>query len=82
MGQWIEVEGGRVWRVEVAAGNAYTARLHLMGIDLRPGQEIRLSNPGQEDSVVGPIEGNGEFGDGTTDGADLGLLLSAWGPCQ
>jgi hypothetical protein len=65
MGQWVDVPGGRVWRVEVAAGNAFTARLHLKGIDLPAGQEIRLSNPGQENSVVGPIEGTGEFGDGT-----------------
>jgi hypothetical protein len=65
MGQWIEVAGGRIWRVEITAGNAYTARLHLTGIDLPAGQELRLSNPGQDDSVVGPIAGTGEFGDGT-----------------
>ena len=71
MGQWIDVPGGRVWRLELLANNAYTARLHLTGIDLPAGQELRLSNPGQPDSVVGPIEGNGEFGDGTAWGMAL-----------
>ena len=65
MGQWVDVPGGRLWRVEIAAGNAFTARLHVKGINLPAGHELRLSNPGQEGSVVGPIEGTGEFGDGT-----------------
>jgi hypothetical protein len=67
-GQWLDVPGGRLWRLEIASGAAWTARLHLTGIDLADGQQLRLSNPGAEDSVVGPIEGVGQFGDG-----------SAWG---
>lgn len=70
-GQWIEVEGGRLWRVEVLSANAYTARLRLAGVNLPAGQQLRLSNPGQQESVIGPIEGVGEFGDGSAWGLAL-----------
>ena len=63
-GEWIPVEGGHVWRVVLASPNATTARLHLIGLDVPEGQEVRLSSPGWEDSVIGPIEGVGEFGTG------------------
>jgi hypothetical protein len=63
-GEWIEVEGGRLWRTRIASPNATTARLHLKGIDLPAGQQLRMSAPGWADSVIGPIEGAGEFGTG------------------
>ena len=63
-GEWIEVEGGRLWRTRIASPNATTARLHLKGIDLPAGQQLRMSAPGWADSVIGPIEGVGEFGTG------------------
>jgi hypothetical protein len=63
-GEWIDVEGGRLWRTVVSSSNATTARLHLTGIDLPAGQQMRLSSPGWADSVIGPIEGKGEFGNG------------------
>ncbi len=64
-GQWLDVPGGRLWRTEIVSHNAHTARLFLTGINLPAGQQMRLSSPGWADSVVGPIEGVGEFGDGT-----------------
>ena len=70
-GQWIDVPGGRLWRAEIASGSAWTARLHLTGIRLSAGQQLRLSNPGMADSVVGPIEGVGQFGDGSAWGLAL-----------
>ncbi|MBM4110913.1 MAG: hypothetical protein FJ254_06085 [Phycisphaerae bacterium] len=63
-GEWIDVEGGRLWRTRIASANATTARLHLKGIDLPAGQQLRMSAPGWADSVIGPIEGVGEFGTG------------------
>ncbi|MFZ9688951.1 MAG: hypothetical protein ACO3DS_03840 [Phycisphaerales bacterium] len=63
-GEWIDVEGGRLWRTVISSSNATTARLHLTGIDLPAGQQMRLSSPGWADSVIGPIEGKGEFGNG------------------
>ena len=70
-GQWLPVPGGHLWRIEVLSNNATTARLHLTGLNLPAGQQIRLSNPGFADSVVGPIEGVGEFGDGSMWGMSL-----------
>jgi len=63
-GEWINVEGGKVWRVVLASPNATTARLHLTGLNVPAGQEMRLSSPGWEETVIGPIEGVGEFGTG------------------
>ncbi len=63
-GEWIDVGGGRLWRTRIASPNATTARLHLKGIDLPAGQQLRMSAPGWADSVIGPIEGVGEFGTG------------------
>jgi len=63
-GEWINVEGGKVWRVVLASPNATTARLHLTGLNVPAGQEMRLSSPGWEETVIGPIEGAGEFGTG------------------
>jgi hypothetical protein len=63
-GEWIPVEGGHVWRVIVSSANATTCRLHITGLNVPEGQEVRLSSPGWEDSVIGPIQGDGEFGTG------------------
>ena len=63
-GEWVSVEGGRVWRVVLSSANATTARLHLKGLNVPAGHEVRMSSPGWEGSVIGPIEGVGEFGTG------------------
>jgi hypothetical protein len=63
-GEWMNVEGGRVWRVVLSSANATTARLHLKGLDVPAGQEVRMSSPGWESSVIGPIEGVGDLGTG------------------
>ncbi len=69
-GEWIQVEGGSLWRVEIFSRNALSARLQLSGINLPAGQQIRITAPGVAESTVGPIEGVGEFGTG-----------NAWGLC-
>jgi len=63
-GEWIPVDGGRIWRVVIASANATTARLHLKGLDVAKGQQVRMSSPGWDGGVIGPIEGVGEFGNG------------------
>lgn len=64
-GEWIPVPGGMLWRLEISSVNAVNASLQFGGIDLPEGQQLRLSTPGMVDSTVGPIEGVGEFGNGT-----------------
>jgi hypothetical protein len=63
-GEWVDVEGGRLWRAVISSPNATTARLHLKGLNVPAGQQVRMSAPGWADSVIGPIEGKGEFGTG------------------
>ncbi|MEY3141747.1 MAG: hypothetical protein RLY21_240 [Planctomycetota bacterium] len=63
-GEWIPVDGGRIWRVAIGSANATTARLHLRGLNVPAGQHVRLSSPGWDGTVIGPIEGVGEFGNG------------------
>lgn len=68
MGEWIAVDGGSVWRVDISGLGAMFGRLSVSGIDLADGQFLTMSAPGIPESAVGPIEGRGEFGDGTVYG--------------
>jgi hypothetical protein len=79
-GEWIPVEGGHVWRVVLASPNALTARVHLTGLRVPEGHEVRMSAPGWEGSTVGPIEGVGEFGTGEAWSMSLptGEVLVEW----
>jgi len=63
-GQWINVEGGRLWRVDIEAMGALNSRLHLSGLNMRSGQELALVCPDQEQKMGGLLELNGEFGNG------------------
>ena len=63
-GEWLPVEGGRVWRLEVRGLGSVNNRLHLSGLNLGEGQEIHLNTPGISDSMVGPITGAGPFDNG------------------
>jgi len=63
-GEWLNVEGGRLWRTLISSPNATTARLHLTGLQVPAGQQVRMSAPGWESTTIGPIEGVGEFGTG------------------
>ncbi|MBM4006316.1 MAG: hypothetical protein FJ292_01935 [Planctomycetes bacterium] len=63
-GDWLPVEGGRVWRLEVRGLGSLNNRLHLSGLNLGEGQEIHLNTPGIADSMVGPITGTGPFDNG------------------
>jgi hypothetical protein len=71
MGEWIKVDGGHLWRVEIASPNAWSARLALTGLDLAEGEELTMTIPGTADSTVGPFEGTGPFANGTA----WGLVL-------
>ncbi|MFM7052173.1 MAG: hypothetical protein ACKOYN_08590 [Planctomycetota bacterium] len=71
MGEWIEVEGGSLWRIDIAAEGAHSANLALTGLALAEGQRMTVSAPLMEGSTVGPIEGSGEFGDGTAFGLNM-----------
>ena len=63
-GQWINVDGGRLWRVDIEAAGALNSRLHLSGLNMLPGQELALVCPDQEQQMGGLLELNGEFGNG------------------
>jgi lysyl endopeptidase len=63
-GQWMQVEGGSVWRVDVEGLGSLNTRLHLSGLDLGEGEELFLSSPGDPDSVMGPLTGVGLFDNG------------------
>ena len=63
-GQWVDVEGGRLWRVDVRMDGAMSSRLHLSGLRLREGQELALVTPELEQQMTGVITGTGEFGTG------------------
>jgi alpha-tubulin suppressor-like RCC1 family protein len=63
-GEWVKVEGGRLWQIVIGSANATTARVHLAGLALGEGEEIRLSSPGFPEGTIGPIVGNGMFGTG------------------
>ena len=71
MGEWINVEGGSIWRVDITADGSMNGRLSFTGLDLAAGQLITTSVPGMEGSTQGDLEGVGEFGNGT-----------AWGLCM
>ena len=63
-GQWVDVDGGRVWRCQIEAIGSLNTRLHLSGLRLGPGETITMDSPGDPESVAGPIEARGELGDG------------------
>ena len=67
-GQWIDVEGGRLWRVELDANGALNSRLHLEGLNLTAGQQMALVSPDHEQLMVGILEGKGDFGNGAAYG--------------
>ncbi len=71
MGEWIQVEGGKLWRIDITADGSMNGRLSLTGLHLDAGQQITMSVPNMDGSAVGPIEGVGEFNNGT-----------AWGLCM
>lgn len=63
-GLWMNVTGGRLWRCRIEALGALNTRLHLSGLDLETGQQVIVHSPGDASSLVGPVEGRGERGDG------------------
>ena len=64
-GQWVNVDGGRIWSVEVDAMNAVNSRLHLSGLDMAEGQELAIVSPDEESQQMnGILERQGNFGNG------------------
>jgi hypothetical protein len=63
-GQWMQVEGGSVWRVDIEGMGSLNTRMHLSGLDLGEGEEVFLSTPGDPESVMGPLTGVGLFDNG------------------
>ncbi|MSR45163.1 MAG: hypothetical protein EXS15_07410, partial [Phycisphaerales bacterium] len=63
-GQWIDVEGGRLWRLDIVMEGAMSSRLHLSGLDLAEGQELAIVNPDLEEKMTGVLTGTGDFGTG------------------
>ncbi|MCE9618623.1 MAG: hypothetical protein K8R92_01790 [Planctomycetes bacterium] len=62
-GQWINVEGGRLWQLEISGTGSIFNRLHLTGVMLGPGEKLWLVS-GNGADVAGPIEARGEFENG------------------
>ena len=63
-GQWMDVQGGRLWRIGIEAVGALNSRLHLSGLNLPAGQELAITCPDLEQKMVGILEGTGDFGTG------------------
>ncbi len=63
-GQWIDVQGGRLWRADIRMDGALSSRLHLVGLALAPGQELALVTPDLEQQMTGVLSGKGDFGTG------------------
>ncbi len=63
-GQWIDVLGGRIWRVDIRMDGALSSRLHVSGLNLAEGHELALVSPESEQPLTGILTGTGEFGTG------------------
>jgi hypothetical protein len=63
-GQWIQVEGGRLWRADITMEGALSSRLHLVGLQLAAGQELAIVTPELEQQMTGVLTGKGDFGTG------------------
>ncbi|MSR40779.1 MAG: hypothetical protein EXS10_02625 [Phycisphaerales bacterium] len=63
-GSWVEVEGGRVWRVAIEGDASLCSRIHLSGLALGAGERLTMHAPAREGSATDTYEGHGEFGTG------------------
>ncbi len=63
-GQWVEVVGGRVWRVAIAGDDSLCSRIHLSGLALGAGERLTMHTPSREGTATDTYEGYGEFGTG------------------
>ena len=63
-GQWLDVAGGRLWRVDITMTGAVNSRLHLSGLSLADGQELALVSPDFDPTMSGVLSGTGDFGNG------------------
>lgn len=63
-GQWIDVPGGRIWQIEIAAIEAENSSVILQEVNLPEGAELRTYVPGRPESVRGPFTDDGPMDDG------------------
>ena len=63
-GQWMDVAGGRLWRVGIDAIGSLNSRIHVSGLNLPVGQELAITCPDLEQMMTGILEGKGDFGTG------------------
>ena len=64
-GQWIDIPGGRLWRIEIASDGAENTRLKIVNMGLPRGAELRMFSPMNPDMVAGPFTEDGPAGDGS-----------------
>ena len=70
-GQWVDVQGGRLWRVEIKMLGALSSRLYVGGLHLEAGQLLALANPGRQMQL-----------DRIVTAAHLTNFNEAWGICD
>jgi len=63
-GQWMDVAGGRLWRIGIDAIGSLNSRIHVSGLNLPAGQELAITCPDLEQKMIGILEGTGDFGTG------------------
>ena len=63
-GQWVNVPGGQLWRVEITAMGAENTRLQVEAMNLPKGAELRLFSPDYLNMVAGPFTDNGPNNNG------------------
>jgi uncharacterized protein (TIGR03437 family) len=62
-GQWMEAEGGRVWRLRISSPGAVHLRLHFRTFGVGDG-EVWIYTPDRDAPAEGPFRGKGPWGDG------------------
>jgi hypothetical protein len=61
-GQWLTLDGARLWRLDVHCTDAFAVRLFLRDMDLPVGSEVWTSTPDGSEPTM--LTGTGPFGDG------------------
>ena len=54
-GQWIDIPGGKLWRIEIVSDGAENTRLKIVNMGLPRGAELRMFSPLEENLVAGPF---------------------------
>ena len=62
--RWVELEGGRLWILDVVSPGAIGVRLHFAGAELPVGAGLVVYSPINDSQAHGPYEGAGPLGTG------------------